>query len=277
MCSSDLVCPARCETALPDLTRAVDHLAGQTRGLLIVAGSDPVEANVGVECVLALLGDRRPRRVSLGDAGTALRPAETVSRDHDEEEISFEALLERSLADSPQLVVLPDLVRPGRAVAARDQASRRIVVATLVPAIDACAAVEALGRAGLGPLLRGPLAGVLGVRLMERLCASCRRPVDPFEFLPPAPGQRRVPSGAYGVSQGCASCRTSGLLLWQPVFEFLRPLPGEQLLRPDVPARALREDRARRGMETLFLAGLARAAAGIVDAREPLRLLLHEQ
>jgi len=256
------------EAALPDLSRAVDHLAEKTRGLLVVAGSDPVEANAGVDCVLALLGDRRPRRVSLADTGSTAQ---------DEEEIPFEALLDRSLADSPHLVVLPDLVRPGRAVAARDQASRRIVVATLVPAIDACAAVAALGRAGLGPLLRGPLAGVLGVRLMERLCVACRRPVDPFEFLLPAPGHRAAPSGAYGVAQGCASCRTSGLLLWEPIFEFLGPLPGEELLLPDVPARALREDRARRGTETLFLAGLAKAAAGIVDAREPLRLLLHEQ
>jgi len=112
---------------------------------------------------------------------------------------------------------------------------------------------------------------------MERLCVACRHPVDPFEFLLPAPGHRGAPSGAYGVAQGCASCRTSGLLLWEPIFEFLGPLPGEELLLPDVPARALREDRARRGTETLFLAGLAKAAAGIVDAREPLRLLLHEQ
>ena len=82
---------------------------------------------------------------------------------------------------------------------------------------------------------------------------------------------------AYGVSQGCASCLTSGLLLWQPVFEFLSASPAEDLFMPEVPARVRREDRARRGMETLFLAGLKKAAAGIVDAREPLRLLLHER
>ena len=265
------------EATIPDLARTVDRLASEARGLLIVAGSDAFEAGAGVDCVLALLGDRHPRRVGLG--GTAAVPSSIgpVSERHDEEEIPFDALLDRALADSPELIVLPDLVRPGGVAAARDQAEKRIVVATLAPVIDACAAVEHLGRAGLGPVLRGALAGILGVRLMERLCASCRRPVDPLEFLLPAPRHRRPPAGAYGVSQGCASCRTSGQLVWQPIFEFLRPTQGEELLRPDVTARALREDRARLGMETILLAGLARAAAGIVDAREPLRLLLHER
>jgi len=265
------------EAALPELARAVDRLAGEAGGLLVVAGSDEVATNAGVDCVLTLLEERCPRRVGLAGTGATTRSVETISMTQDEEEIPFEAVLDRALAASPDLIVLPDLVRPGRAAAARDEARKRIVVATLGPVIDACAAVEALGRAGLGPLLRQPLAGVLGVRLMERLCASCRRPVDPFEFLLPAPRHRRPPGGAYGISQGCASCRTSGLLLWEPVFEFLPALPNEDLFLPEAPARVRREDRARRGLETLFLAGLAKAAAGIVDAREPLRLLLHER
>jgi hypothetical protein len=256
------------EKTVPDLARAVDRLADESRGLIVVAGSDAIETNAGVDCVLALLGERHPRRAALGGAWTHRA---------DEEEIPFEALLDRALLGSPDLVVIADIDRPGRAAAAREQSGKRIVVAALAPVIDACAAVEALVRSGLGAILREPLAGILGVRLMERLCATCRRPVNPFEFLLPAPRHRRLPTGEYGVSQGCSSCRTSGLLHWEPVFEFLRPSPGDDLLLPDVSARARREDRARRGMGTLFLAGLAKAAAGIVDAREPLRLLLHER
>jgi type IV pilus assembly protein PilB len=254
--------------ALPDLAHAVERLAETARGLLIVTGSDAIEARAGVDCVLTLLADRHPRRASIGEPGS---PAQ------DEEEIPFEALLDRALAGSPDLIVLSDVGRPERARTALDEAVHRIVVATFAEAVDACAAVEALVRSGLGSLLRGPLAGILGVRLMERLCVACRRPVDPFEFLLEEPRHRRPPKGEYGVSQGCTSCRTSGLLLWEPVFEFLQSSPGGDLLMPEMTARARRVDRARRGMDTLFLAGLAKAAAGIVDAREPLRLLLHER
>lgn len=264
------------EPALPELARAVDRLSESAHGLLIVAGSDAVEARAGVDCVLTLLADRLPRRAWIGEPG--LRPAvESASLTQDEEEIPFEAILGRALVGSPELIVLPDVDRPGRARAALDEAGRRVVVATFGPAHDACAAVESLVRSGLGTLLQDRLAGILGVRLMERLCESCRRPVDPSEFLLPAPRYRRPPRGEYGVSQGCTACRTSGLLQWQPVFEFLPPAPDGDLLMPQTTARARRADRARQGLPTLFLAGLAKAAAGIVDAREPLRLLLHER
>jgi len=225
--------------------------------------------------VLGLLGERCPRRVAAG-AVAALHPFEAPSSARDEEEIPFEALLDRAIVDGPDVLVLPGLERSGRATAARDQATRRVVIATFTPALDACAAVESLGRAGTGPLLRELLVGILAARLMESLCASCQRPVDPFEFLPPAARHRRPPAGSYAVSEGCPSCRGSGILLWQPVYEFLSCLPPEDPFRPRRPARELRDDRATRGLKTLSLTGFARAATGIVDVREPLRLLLHE-
>ena len=226
--------------------------------------------------VLDLLDQRCPRRVGVGVAGS-LHPVEAPSQTRDEEEIPFEAFLDRAIVDAPDVVVLPGLERAGRAAAARHQAARRVVIATFVPALDACAAVESLGRAGTGPLVREPLVGILAVRLMEPLCTSCRRPVDPFEFLPQAARHRRPLAGSYGISEGCPSCRGSGLLLWHPVFEFHSCLPPEDPLQPRGRARELRDDRASRGLNTMFLAGLAKAASGIVDVREPLHLLFHER
>ena len=264
------------EAEIPDLPRAVDRLAEAGRGLFIVTGSDEAEANAGVATVLDLLGERCPRRVGAGTSGT-LHSVEALSLHRDEEEIPFEAILQRAIVDAPDVLVLPDLGGTGRAAAARDQAARRLVIATFVPTLDACAAVESLARAGIGPLVRESLGGILAVRLMETLCTSCRRPVDPFEFLPPPTRHRRPPAGSYGVSEGCPSCRGSGLLLWQPVFEFHSCRPPEDPFQSRRTARELRDDRVSRGLNTLFLAGLAKAAAGIVDVREPLRLLLHER
>ncbi len=182
------------EAEIPDLPRAVDHLAESGRGLLIVTGSDEADTSTGVATVLDLLGQRCPRRVGVGVAGS-LHPVEAPSQTRDEEEIPFEAFLDRAIVDAPDVVVLRGLERAGRAAAIRDQAARRVVIATFVPALDACAAVESLGRAGTGSLVREPLVGILAVRLMESLCTSCRRPVDPFEFLPQAARHRRPPAG----------------------------------------------------------------------------------
>ena len=264
---------AQIEADAPDLPRSVDRLAEARRGLLIVAGSDEAEAAAGVGMVLHLLGERLPRRA--GVAGP-VRPIDGAPPSRDEEEIPFEALLDRATADAPDLLVLPHLDRAGRGAAARDQAARRVVLSTLVPAHDASAAEERLLRAGIGPLVQDALVGILALRLMEPLCGSCRRPADPFEMLPAAAGHRRPPSGSYGVSEGCSSCRGSGLILWQPVFEFHPHRAEEDRFLAGLPARDRRAERAARGLGTLFLSGLAKAASGLVDVREPLRLLIHE-
>jgi type IV pilus assembly protein PilB len=261
------------EADLPDLARLVDRLAEERRGLFVVAAPDTSDAAAGVACILALLGERCPRRAGLGDTG-AIAGLEAFSLAQDGEEIPFEAALDRALAGSPDLLLLPDLFRSGCAPAAIEQARQRIAIAMLTPAVDASAAAESITRSGLGRLLRPVLSGILGVRLMEELCASCRRPVDLLDLMAPAP----LPlPGSYGAAQGCASCRGSGVLRLQPVFELLQASAEDDLFLPHLSAGVLRQDRARQGQRTLFLAGLGKAAAGLVDVREPLRLLLHER
>ncbi|OLC55980.1 MAG: hypothetical protein AUH92_01060 [Acidobacteria bacterium 13_1_40CM_4_69_4] len=263
------------EAELPELARAVDRLAEARRGLLVVAGSDPMDVAAGVSCILALFGERCPKRVAVGDFASH-PPLKVIGVPQDEEEIPFEAVLEGAVADSPDLLILPDLLRPGCAAAVGEQAGRRIAVAAVVPAIDACAAAESMVRKGAVPPVRPALGGILGVHLMERLCDACRRPVDLFDVMSPAPRHRRPLPGSYAVAQGCLSCRGSGLLQLTPVFEFLGAARESETFLPHWQAAALRRDSARQGRKTLFLAGLGKASVGIVDVREPLRLLLHE-
>ena len=111
---------------------------------------------------------------------------------------------------------------------------------------------------------------------MERLCEACRQPIDLFDVLSPGPRHRRPSPGSYFVAQGCPSCRGSGLLQLVPVFEFLGAGPENGIQIPAGGAAGHRRESARRGRATLFDAGLGKASLGIVDVREPLRLLLHE-
>ena len=264
------------EADLPELARLVDRLAGDGRGLLVVAASDPFDAAAGIRGILHLLGERCPRRAGLGETA-AIAGVEAIPLARDGEEIAFAMVLERALAGSPDLVVLPGLIRPGCAAAAVEQAGQRITLATMVPAIDAGAAAGSIARAGLNRLLRPVLSGIVAARLMEELCQACRRPVDLLDWMAPAPPYRRPPPGSYGAARGCASCRGSGTLRLQPVFEFLPASSEDGPAMPHESPAALRRDWVRKGEQTLFLAGLRKAAAGLVDVREPLRLLLHER
>ena len=264
------------QSDLPGLAPLLDRLDEDGRGLLVVAAADPFGAAAAIRSVFDMLGGRRPRRVGLGDTG-AMAGLEALPLGRVGEEIAFAAVLDRALQGSPDIVVIPGLLEPGRATAAAEQAVQRIVLATLTPASDAAAAVESITRAGLGRQVRPALCGILAIRLMEELCTACRRPVDLVDLLAPAPPHRRPPQGQYGAAQGCASCRGSGVLRLHPVFELLVASREDSLFVQQGSASSLRRDRVRRGEETLCLASLRKAAAGVVDVREPLRLLLHER
>jgi len=261
---------------LPGLAPLVDRLAEDGRGLLVVAAADELGAATAVRCALDLLGGRHPRRAGLGEIG-AMAGLDPFPLARDGEAFPFEAVLERAGQASPDVLLIPDLLEPGRAAAAAGQAGRRIVLATVVPAGDAAAVIESIARAGLARLLRPVLSGILAVRLMEELCTGCRRPVDLADLLAGSPAHRRPPPGEFAAGQGCASCRGSGVMRLRPVFDLFAPAPGSEMFAPQASAASMRRDRVRRGEETLCLAGLRKAATGLVDVREPLRLLLHER
>jgi type II secretory ATPase GspE/PulE/Tfp pilus assembly ATPase PilB-like protein len=272
--------PSRREVdeALPGLAPLLDGLVARGRGLILVAGASIEDAAAALCALLQVLGDRLPKRVSMDD-WASVPSIETLSLLDDEDQVPFEPLLEKAVARDPDLLILPDLARPGCLPAALALAGDRLVVAR-VESGDAFEAAERLARAA--PLSRPSAgaapAGILAARLMERLCPACRRPADLRELLPPAPPRRRgIAPGPFFVGQGCAACRGSGTRVLEPLLELMAAVPGEPLAPAGASARDLRERHAAEGKDTLFLAGLRKASTGALDVREPLRLLLHEQ
>ena len=261
------------ERELPELRAALDRLAARRTGLLLLASVTEAEAASGVGALLALLGERLPRRAALGEWPAALGLPAAAGPGEDES-VPLAHLLEMTISRRPDLLVLPGLGVPGCAAAALAQSAERVVLAP-IEAVDAFAAVETIVQAGLGAAASDDrLAGILGVRLMESLCRECRRPYDLQDLLTPARQGHAPGPGPYHVGRGCPACRGSGLLRLEPVFEFL-PAAAEHY-RPGASAARLRAECAARGMTTLFRAALRHAAAGLIDVREPLRILLHD-
>jgi len=263
---------------VPALAAALDRLAARARGMLIVSSPGAAEAAAGVAAILDLLERRLPRRIALGE-WPAVPGLETLGPSPAEggEDVPLDVLLERVLERGPDLLILPQDDSAASARAALAQARDRVVLLP-VEATDAFAAVERLVCLGLGhEAAEAGLEGVLGVRLMESLCPSCRRACDLQDLLSPGPRHRRAGPGPYFTAPGCPGCRGSGMLVLRPVFELLEVPEAGDLFRPGMTAAALRRSRAREGMETLVLAALRKSAEGLLDVREPLRLLLHEQ
>jgi general secretion pathway protein E len=263
---------------LCELPRWIDRMVAIGGGLVVLAGPSAEETEVALAAVLDLLGERLPRRIGPGD-GPPGRLLEILEGPQDEETLPFAARLDAALARRPDLLVAPGLPDAPALADVLPFARERVVVAAL-PAADAFQAAERIARAGLlRRIPEGLPVGIVAARLMEQLCAACARPFDLHELLAPWPGHRAPVNGSYFAGQGCRACRESGVARLEPVFEFLPVGTGEPFAA-DARHRSLssvaRAGRAAAGLSTLFRAALRRAAAGRLDVREPLRLLLHE-
>jgi hypothetical protein len=263
---------------LPSLQAALNRLSLERKGIILIAGPGAGEIAAGAEAILDLLEDALPARASVGDWLSAARRGEErpdVMRSGENDEAApLEALLARAMEGEPDLVLLPGLGHADDPRSLLDLAQRQAMIGPIL-ASDAFTAAEWLARSAHAREGVAMVIGILGVRLLERLCADCRHPFDLHDLLSPGPRHRRAGPGAYSLAQGCPSCRESGVLELEPVYEFL---PGERILsfRPTLEAAAMRDLCAHEGMPTLFHAALQEAAVGRIDVREPLRLLLHE-
>ena len=181
--------------------------------------------------------------------------------------------IESALRDRPDLLAVHEIESREEAQALFDAAGDRLVIAGLRRS-DAFEGLEWIQQAGLLVRVReGRLCGILGARMVERICEYCRRRYDLLEEFPnlmtePAGG------GLYFANTGCRACRGAGVVDLEPAFEFL---PGDadicESLTRLAPQGGVRREGIRSGVKTLYTSVLERAAAGEVDVREPLRLL----
>jgi len=247
--------------SLPPLREAVDDLAARGRGLLGLAATAPAEWAAALETVLEHLRDRLGRRAVIGswdDRGTgAIRDA-------------IGAAAARP-PDGTDLLVIGTPWRSGVGASIGALARDRVILAA-VDAPDACAGAEAMARATAGSEADIGPSGVLAVRHLETPCTSCRTPFDLGELLALLPGGSSAPAPAW-MAPGCSGCRGSGRIEMARVSEFL-PLAAGRLARPGTRARRLREESPWR--PTIARSAVRGALAGSIDAREVVRLLVHE-
>jgi type IV pilus assembly protein PilB len=185
---------------------------------------------------------------------------------------SFPATLRSLLRQDPDVIMIGEIRDADTARIAVQAALTGHMVFSTLHTNDSAGAVTRLHNLGIEPyLISASLEGVLGQRLVRKLCASCA------EETAPAPnvismterlGQKldRVFTGA-----GCSKCRRTGFAGRLGIYELL--LPDDEL-RDAITAGAglgqLRQLARRSGMHTLLEDGFAKVREGRTTVEEVL-------
>ncbi len=238
------------------LDAAVGALAARGRGLLAIAATGPAEWASGLELILERCGAALPRRVVAGGWD-------------DVSPLDLDAAGREAFA-AADLVAIAAPWNAAAMPAVRRLATTRVVVVA-VEAPGAAIAAERLGRTLAGPEGGEGPSAILAVRHLERVCDACRVACDLTDMV--ARLGHALPATAAWTSSGCPACRLGGVIPMEQVAEALAILPG-RLSRPGIEARRLRAEAD--GSPTIADEAIRGARDGRIDAREVVRLLLHE-
>lgn len=190
--------------------------------------------------------------------------------------LTFSAGLRSLLRQDPDIMLIGETRDTETAQLMVRAALTGHLVFTTLHTNDAPGALPRLMDMGVEPyLLPDSLIGVLGQRLVRRLCPQCRRPVedpdavfDKLNILLPD----EVPATLWSA-EGCPKCGGSGYRGRQGIFELMMI---DQRFHEPIVRRAGAPEYARLardgGMRTMFEDGIRQALLGVSTIQEVLRV-----
>ncbi|MGZ4123859.1 MAG: GspE/PulE family protein, partial [Tumebacillaceae bacterium] len=192
--------------------------------------------------------------------------------------LTFAAGLRSILRQDPNIIMVGEIRDVDTAeIAVRAALTGHLVMSTL-HTNDAVSSVTRLIDMGVEPFfVASACVGVVGQRLVRRVCHECQAPYTPNAEELRMLEVRGLPTHNLRIGTGCVTCNRTGYrgrLAIQEVLvmdDDLRRLIMEK--RPDA---EYREHAIRHGMKTMFDDGLSKVAQGSTTFAEVFRTTLNE-
>ena len=186
----------------------------------------------------------------------------------------FSAALRSLLRQDPDIVMVGE-IRDGETakIAVQAALTGHLVFATL-HTNDAPGAITRLLNIGVEPYLTAAsIEGVLGQRLVRKICNNCKTPYDPTATVRRAVERLAGEVDAFYHGLGCEKCRKTGYSGRIGVFELLVPDDSMRDRITSAPnISELRQLAAKTGMISLRADGMAKVKAGITTVEEVFRV-----
>lgn len=192
--------------------------------------------------------------------------------------LNFATGLRAILRQDPNIIMVGEIRDVETAeIAVRAALTGHLVFSTL-HTNDAVATVTRLVDMGIEPfLVSSAINGVVGQRLVRRICNDCAAPYEPQPEELRMLQARGLPTHNVRIGGGCPTCNRTGYrgrLAIQEVFMMTDQI--RRLIMDKRPDAEYREQAIKSGMSTMFDDGLAKVAAGITTFAEVFRTTLHE-
>jgi general secretion pathway protein E len=188
--------------------------------------------------------------------------------------LTFAAALRSFLRHDPDVIMVGEIRDIETAQVAVQAALTGHSILSTLHTNDAASAVTRLLDMGVEPyLISSVLNGVLGQRLVRRLCSQCRQAYTPTANMLAALGLGADEIVQFYRAVGCAVCNGTGFRGRVALLEFLSMSDGiARLVLGRVEARQIARLAVEEGMRSIYADGLVKARAGETTIEEVLRV-----
>lgn len=251
---------------------ALDHLIHAPHGILLVTGPTGSGKTTTLYAALSRLDAARLNIVTVEDPIEYDLPRIGQTQVNPRIDLTFARALRAILRQDPDVIMIGEIRDLETAeIAVQASLTGHLVLATL-HTNDAVGAIARLTDMGVEPyLLASSLLGVLGQRLVRRLCPQCKRatPLDTAE----AQALAGIGIEALFRAQGCPACNHTGYRGRTGIYElFVLDDNIRRLIHDGASETELRTAAARNGWMSLYQDGLRWVAAGETTLEEVLRV-----
>ncbi|HUG62473.1 MAG TPA: GspE/PulE family protein [Methylomirabilota bacterium] len=257
--------------------RLFEAMLAEPHGVVIVTGPTGSGKTTTLATAIQVLNDPGRKIVTVEDPIEYQIPGVHQTQIKPSIGLSFAAALRSFLRHDPDVIMVGEM-RDGETASIGIQAALTgHLVLTTLHTNTASDAVVRLADMGVEPyLIASTLRGVLGQRLVRRLCERCSRPdkreAEIAADVAEARGYRLSPDAVFRGPIGCEACGQTGYRGRIGIFEAMRVddhLRGFIRHQPD-PQKILEAAR-KGGMTTMLEDGLAKSGRGLTSIEEVLR------
>ncbi|GJD96616.1 GspE/PulE family protein [Methylobacterium iners] len=257
---------------------AVVALLAEPHGIIIVTGPTGSGKTTTLATAISLLNDPARKIVTVEDPVEYQLPGIHQTQIKPAIGLTFATALRSFLRHDPDVIMVGEMRDRETAAIGIQAALTGHLVLTTLHTNSAVDAVVRLVDMGIEPyLIASSLRGVIGQRLVRRLCERCRVPDPKSQGIAQDILARRGGVGAMGQAfhraVGCAHCNESGYRGRVGVFEAMAVNDDLRvLIRGQPDPRVILQAARSAGMTTMLDDGIEKASRGLTSLDEVLRI-----
>jgi type II secretory ATPase GspE/PulE/Tfp pilus assembly ATPase PilB-like protein len=190
-------------------------------------------------------------------------------------EFTYAVALRSIMRQDPEVIMVGEIRDPETAaIAVQAGLTGHLVISTIHSGVSSGAFTRLINMEIEPFMLASSILGVMGLRLVRRVCPNCAQPYEPEPSQLKVVPETHLEQAQFRKGAGCEQCLNTGYSGRLPVSELLVVgEPFREAVLKKLPTSALEEIAVQEGMKTLWQNGLHRALTGQTTLEETIRVL----